>query len=290
MAASETAFLVKALRAFKVTPEQLAIGTKVDEFVARVGTAPFSKIAERVSKTDFRTTTTLEIPEVGRTFQINKPLDLLRELEAIPNTFHSARLRASTSASIAVLKKGLEDETPKALLKDLSFRVEDIPSEEEFLDPTKAKKREINWDWFKQKGATAEEISKLQATLKEHQSEEQLAANLKKIDEDIAAVAKKFDGVVEELFKSWLFQPGNIRKLLERSANREATLQFYLNASAEQIADRHPEWQEQVNKDIMESKWAAFEDPADPQWEAKRNFVPKYPKDVAKEHAAHGHH
>lgn len=280
MAASKTALLVKALRAFKVTPEQLAIGTMVDEFVARVGTAPFSKIAARVSETDFHTTTTLEIPEVGRTFQINKPLDLLRELEAIPNTLDNARLRVSTSASIAALKESLEEETPEALLKDLSFEVEDIPSEEEFLDLTKAKNREINWDWFKQKGATAEEISMLQAYLKGGQSEELSNADLDTME--IAAIAKQFDGVVEELFKSWLFQPGNIHKLLERSANREATMQFYLNASAEQIADRHPEWQEQVNNDIMESNWAAFEDPTDPQWEAKRNF--------AKEHAAHGRH
>jgi len=262
----------------------------VDEFVARVGKTPFTNIADRISKTDFRTTTTLTIPEIGQTIPINKPLDLLRELESLPAQLQSPRLKASVVNSITVLRKGFEAESPKSFLKDLSFKLDNVPSDEEFLDPTKFKKREINWEWLQKKGLSAEEVAKLQAYLQEQQSEEKLNASLQKLDEELHAVAKKFDGVVQDLFSGWLFQPGNVNKLLERSEQKEEALRFYLTATTEQILQKHPEWQERINQDIMESKWAAFEDPADPQWEAKKNFVPRLPRDVAKEHAAHGGH
>jgi len=281
---------LQIFRSFKVTPELQAIGKQVDEFVARVGKTPFTNIADRISKTDFRTTTTLTIPEIGQTIPINKPLDLLRELESLPAQLQSPRLKASVVNSITVLRKGFEAESPKSFLKDLSFKLDNVPSDEEFLDPTKFKKREINWEWLQKKGLSAEEVAKLQAYLQEQQSEEKLNASLQKLDEELHAVAKKFDGVVQDLFSGWLFQPGNVNKLLERSEQKEEALRFYLTATTEQILQKHPEWQERINQDIMESKWAAFEDPADPQWEAKKNFVPRLPRDVAKEHAAHGGH
>jgi len=282
--------LLQAFRSLKVTPELQAIGKQVDEFVARVGKTPFTNIADRIAKTDFRTTTTLNVPEIGKTLQVNKPFDLLRELESQPGSLHSPRLRQAVGNSIAALRKSLEDESPKTFLKNLSFKLENVPSEEELLDPTKFKKREINWEWFQKKGLSAEEVSKLQAKIQEHQSEDKLIASQQKLDEEIHAVAKKFDGVVQDVLNGWLFQTGNVSKLIERSSKKEEALRFYLTATTEQILEKHPEWQEKINQDIMESKWAAFEDPADPQWEAKKNFVPRLPRDVAKEHAAHGHH
>jgi len=90
--------------------------------------------------------------------------------------------------------------------------------------------------------------------------------------------------------QGWLFQPGNVNKLLDGRKKRQEKMMFYLTASAEQILKEHPDWNEQINQDILNSNWAAFENPTDPQWEAKRAFVPKYPKDIHREHQEHAKH
>lgn len=285
-----TAQLAKVFRSF-VPPQHLReVGQQIDEFVAQLGKTPFQSVAARVARTDLTSSEPVNFPEIGKKLRPNKPLSLLQELEAAPAVLPSIRSKQPVINLVSTFKSLLEAETPKSVLKGLEIKVDNVPTDDEFFDLSKVSKKSINWDWFKQKGVKQEDIAKLQAVLDEYQSDKFVKEELARADKEANEVAQKLDAAVADLLQGWLFQPGNVNKLLDGRKKRQEKMMFYLTASAEQILKEHPDWNEQINQDILNSNWAAFENPTDPQWEAKRAFVPKYPKDIHREHQEHAKH
>eukprot|EP01102_Stenamoeba_stenopodia_P006822 TRINITY_DN1906_c0_g1_i1.p1 TRINITY_DN1906_c0_g1~~TRINITY_DN1906_c0_g1_i1.p1 ORF type:complete len:293 (-),score=87.71 TRINITY_DN1906_c0_g1_i1:128-1006(-) len=282
--------LAKVFRSFVPSPHLREVGQQIDEFVNQLGKTPFQSVAARVARTDLSSSEPVNFPEIGKKFRPNKPLSVLQDLETTPAMLPSARSKQPIINLISTFKSLLEAETPKSLLKGLEVKIDNVPSEDEFFDLSKLSKKGINWDWFKQKGVKPEDITKLQAVLDEYQSDKHINDELARADQEAQAVAQKLDAAVNELLQGWLFQPGNVNKLLDGRKKRQEKMMFYLTASAEQILKEHPEWNEQINQDILNNNWAAFENPTDPQWDAKRAFVPKYPKDIHREHQEHAKH
>jgi len=277
--------IVRALRSFKV-PQQVTQQIKeLESFVEqmnRVGRTPFTLIVDRLEKVDFSTSKTIEIPELGISENANSPVQNLLRLQ------EQAKNLPRTQVLVSKLKQYYDENSPTTIAKKSNLA--NPPSDESFFDlSNKEHDRPIDWEFYKKKGVPEADIQKLQSYLKDELSEDKLSKERAEIFASQRQVAGLLDKALQEILSSWAFQPGNLQRLLDQNAAEKEQFQFYMTASVDQVLEKHPKIAEEIDKKILNREWAAFAAHDDPGWEAADNFVPRYPKDVRREHEAHGH-